>query len=280
MISGLMLLAFAGTFGQARSTEVQTKIEQLRLLSSQANDQAVQCDQSATNEDRLSLAGPSWAKLIHQLAAAKFRDLASQNRETARQYVAQAQVLERQSDAERSHAVPTEAEAGVIPATARVPATLDDYLSVTDVPKIETAIEAYLNRSGIKALTVTGNNGAMHFVQVGFAGQNGLPNLLYKVTALPPRSSGSEPPSQMIVITLETNVKASTPSETLYAALGEANKIGNCAWFVDLGEIKCRSWISIPGPAYPVPAELIRDKIRFINGDWLRLSPPIFAAVK
>lgn len=278
MIISLVLLMFASTMAQTQSTEVQRKIEQLRLLSSQSNDQARQNDENAANEDRLSQSGPSWAKLIHQLAAVKLRNSASQNRESARQYLVQAQELERQSDAQRPRAVPP--EAATIPAAVTVAPTRDDYLTVTDVPKVESTIEAYLNRSGIKASTVTGNNGTIHFVLVGFAGVNGLPNLQYKITALPPNSDGSEPRSQLVGITLETNVKVSSASEPLYVALGEANKIGNCAWFVDSGEIRCRSWIGIPGPAYPVPAELVREKIRLINGEWLKFSQPIVNAAK
>jgi hypothetical protein len=156
----------------------------------------------------------------------------------------------------------------------------DDYLSVTDAAGLETAIDSYLNRNGIKASKVVGNNGAVHFVQVGFTGTNTLPNLLYMISALPPASNGSSAQAQLIGFTVETNVRAPTMNESLYTALGEANKVGNCSWFVDGGSVRCRSWLLIPSPAYPIPAELVKEKIRMINGEWLRFSAQIMTATK
>lgn len=279
MIIGLVLLSFGVANAQTQSPELRSRIEQLRLSSTQASDLARNNDQSAANEDRLAQTGPSWARVVHQLAAVKFRSMANENRESARQFLTQAQELERQSGEDRSRALPPAGTLSTPVASTKL-SSGDDYLNVTDEPKVERAIESYLNRTGIKASTVAGNNGAVHFVLVGFVGANGLPNLQYKITALPPISNGTEPSSQLIGITLETNVKAPAAGDSLYAALAEANKIGNCAWFLDSGEVKCRSWIGIPGSAFPVPAELVRQKIRMINGDWLRFSPPIVAAAK
>jgi hypothetical protein len=279
MIIGLVLLAFGVANAQTQSTELRSRIEQLRLSSTQASDLARNNDQSAANEDRLAQTGPSWARVVHQLAAVKFRSMANENRESARQFLTQAQELERQSGEDRARTLPPAVTLSS-PVVSAKPSAGDDYLNVTDEPKVERAIESYLNRTGIKASTVAGNNGVVHFVLVGFVGANGQPNLQYKITALPPNSNGTEPRSQLIGITLETNVKTSGVGEPLYAALGEANKVGNCAWFVDGGEIKCRSWIGIPGPAYPVPAELVREKIRMINGEWMRFSPAMMTAAK
>jgi hypothetical protein len=281
-----------GVFGQTASdgaaaqqgrAELQRRIEQLRLLSSQATDLARESDQNAANEDRLAQTGPSWARLVHQLAAVKFRSLATQNRETSRQRLTEAQDLERQLEGQRSRVVAAEARvpAAVTLAAVTSAPSHEDYLVVTDdAPAVERAIESYLTRTGIKASSVAGNNGAVHFVMVGFSGANGIPNLQYRISVLAPTSNGNEPKSQLIGITLDTNVRASSLNEPLYVALAEANKIGNCAWFVDSDQIRCRSWIDIPGPAYPVPAELVRDKIRMINGEWMRFSTQIMNAAK
>lgn len=154
----------------------------------------------------------------------------------------------------------------------------EDYLSVTDPSKIEDAIEAYLNRNGIKASKVVGNNGTLHFVQVGFVGPNNLPNVVYMITALPP--SGGETQAQLIGFNVETNVKTSNVSDSLYNVLAEANKLGFCSWFVDRGSIKCRSWIAIPSPQHPIPAEVIKQKIGMINSEWLKFSQDVLAASK
>lgn len=185
---------------------------------------------------------------------------------------AQSSQLDRQVNGSEKHA-----------AAAELPTTFsasEDYLSVTDVGGLETAIDSYLNRNGIKASKVVGNNGAVHFVQVGFTGTNTLPNLIYMIYALPPAANGSTAQAQLIGFTVETNVRAPIVNESLYAALGEANKVGNCAWFVDGGSVRCRSWILIPGPAYPIPAEMVKEKIRMINGEWLRFSAQIMTATK
>lgn len=269
---GLMPLLVVGGFAQSQS-DVRQKAEQLRMLANQANDLARVADQNAANEDQQAQSGPTWARTVHQVAAVGFRDQANKNRENARQLLAQAQELERESIAEPSRNAP--AQPSSVPTSGR-----EDYLSLEHESIVEGVIEAYLNRNGMKASTVNGNGGAIHYVLVGFTSANGLPTLEYKISALPPYSSGSDPQIQLIGITLETEIKVANQTETLHSALMEANKIGNCAWFVDSGEIKCRSWITIPGAAYPVPAELVRSKIRIINSDWLRFSPNIVAASK
>ncbi len=266
------------TSSDSSAQQQRAQIEQLRMRSNQATDLAHNADQSAANEDRLAQTGPNWARLLHQAAAIKFRGDASKFRESAQQFFTQAQEMERQFTETQKRAAPAE-PVKASPALASAPSGRDDYLSVTDAPNVENAIQAYLNRNGIKASTVTGNNGAVHFVQVGYTGANGLPSFQYKIMALAPISSGNEPSIQLIAVTLETNVKASS-TELLFAALSEANKIGNCAWFLDEGAVKCRSWITIPGPAFPIPADLIRWNIRMINADWLRFSPKVLTASK
>jgi hypothetical protein len=278
-VIGLILFPLMGVFAHAESSEGQQESERLRLLSAQANDHAKECDQNAANEDRLAQTGPMWARVIHQLAAVKFRNLASQDREKALQYLTQAQELEHKDKAAQPGGVSAAAREST-PSPASAGPNWENYLSVMVEPRLESVIEGYLNRNGIKASTVTGNNGAIHYVLVGFAGANGLPNLLYKITALAPFSLGNDAQSQLIAITLETNLKPSLSGEPLYAALEAANRIGNCAWFVDSGEVKCRSWMVIPSSAYPVPAESLRQKIRMINSDWLKFSQPMVAASK
>jgi hypothetical protein len=285
-LCGVALGATAQTIGDnaaqpSQRTELQRQVEQLRLRSSQSNDLARNADQSAANEDRLAQTGPNWARLVHQVAALKFRDQAAKLREAAQQYLTQAQEMERKlNEMSKSSAALVGEERKFVPSSTGPPASGDEYLTVTDELQVEGAIEAYLNRNGIKATKVVGNNGAIHFVQVGFLGGNGQPNLVYRITALAPIVNGNGVRFQLIGFTLETNIKASSVNESLYAALGEANKVGNCAWFVDGGEIRCRSWLSIPGPTYPVPAELVKQKIEMINSEWSRSSPQILAASK
>jgi hypothetical protein len=157
----------------------------------------------------------------------------------------------------------------------------EDYLSLSgDGSVVEKAIESYLNRNGMKATTVAGNNGAIHFVMVGYLTQSGGPGIVYKITALPPMPNGAGSQLQQILITLETNVKVEHESDSLYGAISAANQNGDCSWFVDSSQLKCRTWVRIPGQDYPVPAELIRSAIRFINGDWLKFSPQVTAALK
>jgi hypothetical protein len=156
------------------------------------------------------------------------------------------------------------------------PIDLGDYLNVNDDPSsVEKAIERYLNQCGIRASIATGNNGAIHFAQVGFSGTKGLPNVQYFINALPPIANGNESKSQLIGITFYTHFRPTQPVESVSAAMNDANKIGNCAWFVDGGEIRCRSWLQIPDRSRPLPAETVRGKIILVNGDWLRLVAKI-----
>src|SRR5262249_39947672 len=77
---------------------LRSKVSQLQLSYTEVMAQAQNCDQNASNEDNLALAPPAWAGALHRLAALKFRNLASQNRDTARQFLAQIANLERQID--------------------------------------------------------------------------------------------------------------------------------------------------------------------------------------
>src|SRR5476649_1462839 len=87
----------AAQFAPADPIQVQQQIDQLKLRSGQANDQARQLDQSAANEDRLAQTGPTWARAIHAGAAITFRMQASQLRRSAQELLTQAQEFERQT---------------------------------------------------------------------------------------------------------------------------------------------------------------------------------------
>lgn len=277
IVPGLMLLACAGAFAQTQTTEAPQNAEQLRLLSNQASDLAKQCDENAANEDRLAQSGPAWARVTHQAAAVAFRAMASKNRENAKQYLVQAQQLDRQGSAEHARGVPSAASPNTGPTGG------NDYLSVSDPPQVEAAIEAYLNRNGIKTVRVSGNNGATHFVQFGFLPPNdqpNLPNSLYKIYAVPRVGNGGGAGGEFIGITLETNVKTANTGEPLYVALGEANKQSNCSWFIDGADVKCRSWLTIPSPAYPIPSQVLMDKITLMNAEWLKHAAQIVTASK
>lgn len=153
------------------------------------------------------------------------------------------------------------------------------YLSLSDDPlTVERAIEAHLNSTGVKASVASGNSGAMHFVFVAFNGFKGLPNVQYRISALPPMADGGNPKTQLIVITFASNFHASQPNESVQTMIDAANRVGNCAWFLEAGEILCRSWLQIPDSNSPIPADVVRQKIRLINGDWARLSPQILTA--
>jgi hypothetical protein len=259
--------------------ELQRQIDQLHLKSSQANDEAKNLDQSAANEDKLAQTGPTWARAVHQVAAATFRNRATQMRQTSQSLLTQSQELERQfKTAQQGHGVAETPGAAAV--AAPPPSSGRDYLNVTDPSEVEGAIETYLNHNGIKATRVTGNAGAIHFVQVGFTGLEGQPNFVYRITALPPSANAGKVSLQLIGFTLETNVKASTVSEPLMSALGEANKLGNCSWFVEAGNVRCRSWLDIPGSSLTVPTQMIADKLGLMNNEWLKYSAQIVAATK
>lgn len=161
------------------------------------------------------------------------------------------------------------------------PIGLGDYLNINDDPSsVEKTIERYLNQCGIRASTATGNNGAIHYAQVGFGGISGFPNVEYFISALPPIANKNESKSQLIGITFYTHFRPSQPNESVTAAINDANKVGNCAWFVDGGEVRCRSWLQIPDLSRPLPAETVRGKIILVNGDWLRLASKIVGEQK
>jgi len=160
-------------------------------------------------------------------------------------------------------------------------ANASEYLGINDdASLLEKAIEADLNRAGIRASTATGNNGAIHFTLVGFTGTSGMPNMQYRISGLPPVSDSGRPKTQFIVISFSTSVRVNQANEQLYAALDEANKVGNCAWHIDGGEVRCRAWLQIPAPGNPIPTAMVRDKILLINHDWLKFSPQIQTALK
>jgi hypothetical protein len=256
--------------------QIQQQIDQLKLKSGQANDQAKQLDQSAANEDRLAQTGPSWARAIHAGAAIAFRAQATQLRQSAQQLVTQAQDLERQlRTAQQSRAG---AESFKAPAAMHLPRSEQDYLNLTDPAVVEGAIVNYLNQNGVKAARLVGNTETAHFVQILFTGRNGQPNFLFRITALAPSGNMGEQ-LQLIAFTLETNVRAENVSEPLYAAMMQASTRGNCSWFVR-GTVQCRSWLDIPGAGYAMPTKAVMDKVAMMNSEWGEYAPQIMAVAK
>jgi len=254
--------------------QIQQQIDQLKLKSSRANDQAKQIDASAANEDRQAQSGPTWARAIHTGAAIAFRTQANQLRQSAQQLLMQAQELERQlKTVQQDHG-----GAGALKVSAAIPRLQRDYLNLTDPAAVEGAIVAYLNQKGVKAARVVGSVDTAHFVQILFTGQNGQPNFLYRITALAP-SGDAGTQLQLIGFTLETNVRAANVGEPLYAALMQASTRGNCSWFVQ-GTVQCRSWLDIPGAGYAVPTKAVMDKVALMNSEWGQYAPQIIAAAK
>jgi hypothetical protein len=200
---------------------------------------------------------------------------ANQMRQAAQQLLTQAQDLERLKTTQQGRGG---AEAIKISAAMPPPVSEQDYLNLTDPAAVEGAIVNYLNQKGIKAARVAGNADTFHFVQIIFTGQNGQPNFLYRITALPPSGDPGQQ-LQLIGFTLETNVRPSNVTEPLYAALMQASTRGNCSWFVK-GTLQCRSWLDIPGSSYAIPTKAVFDKVMLMNSEWGQYAPEIIAAAK
>jgi hypothetical protein len=167
------------------------------------------------------------------------------------------------------------ATASAAQAAQRSPGGGEDYLNMNDEPSfIEQSVEGYLNRNGLHAQVVSGNSGKTHYVQLGFRGNNGQPNVMVRLSALD-QGSNSLGRWRNLLLTLGTNIKLAK-SDGLYTTLDEANKTSHCAWFVDTdNELMCRAWPTLPNSQYSVPTDQILTLVRFILGDWARIYPQI-----
>ena len=287
-----MALMFAsGVFSQtipSAGSDLQLRMERLKLTITQSNDKARAADQQAANEDQLASSSAGWTKTLHQLAAMGYRKQAADARKTASEALADAERLQ------SSIAPPSPSTAGsVLPAAFTPPVTAtgtlvsgtgtmhladtDDYLTLEDPSAVEKKIESYLNKAGVKAVLLIG--GSSHYVSIRYKSETATPNFEYRISALPPHSGESG--FQLIGITLFTNFETGSPSpgDQLTSSLLAAGKTSDCSFYVDGGSIRCTAWVMIPQKV-AIPTEVVLGRIYMMNSSWSQLSAKVAATSK
>lgn len=279
-------LTFAiGAFCQmpqsAASPAFQLSMEKVK----QNNDKARAADQQAGSEDQLAASAQNpWVKMIHVTAAIAYRKQAADARKAANDALVEAERLQGSqpppspiSTAPPMFISPVEVTGAVpVPAPATITGT-DDTLTIADPPIVERKIQAYLDKSGVKAVLLAA--GKAHYVRVLYRSANSvIPDFEYRITALDPRIP-VEAPFQLVAITLFTNYSPSSGNQ-LTSTLLAAGKTSGCGLYTDDGgSIRCTAWLMVPQKV-PIPVEVILDNIRMMNSEWSRLSAQIAALPK
>jgi hypothetical protein len=279
------LICSIGAFCQmpqsAASPAFQLSMEKLK----QNNDKARAADQQAASEDQLAASAQNpWVKMIHVTAAIAYRKQAADARKAASDALAEAERLQSSQPPQSPISTAPAMFISPVGVTGTVPvpvpahvADTDDYLAISDSPIVERKIEAYLNKSGVKAALLIG--GTAHYVRVGYKSANSsVPDFEYRITALNPRTA-VETPFQLVAITLFTNYSPSSGNQ-LTSTLLAAGKTSGCGLYMDDGgSIRCTAWLMVPQKV-PIPVEVILDNIRMMNSEWNRLSAQIAALPK